>query len=108
MPRIVKWDEKRTCVKISPKPVKMVCESDDGVLSYVTIPTNTKLLKIPEQFYGVFQDLPQSYSEYTSENKKTLFDLIEEIIRDTMTSNLSDDTFFKDFVEIKEVPKWEI
>jgi hypothetical protein len=47
MPRIVKWDEKRACVKISPKPVKMVFENGDGVLSYVTIPTSTKLLKIP-------------------------------------------------------------
>ena len=104
MPRILKLRERRECVK-SKMPVW-----DGDKLQYVSAigEKATKCLAIPKQFYEAFQDLPQSYSEYTSENKKTLFDLIEEIIKDTMTSNLSDDIFFKDFVEIKEVPKWEI
>ena len=103
MPRILKLHERQECIK-SKMPVW------DGKLQYASAISEkaTRCLAIPKQFYEAFQDLPQSYSEYTSENKKTLFDLIEEIIRDTMTSNLSDDIFFKDFVEIKEVPKWEI
>lgn len=104
MPRIVKWDEKRACVKFSPKPVKMVFENGDGVLSYVTIPTSTKLLKIPQQFYDVFQDFPQSYNNITLKDQKRIFDLIEDIISDTMKSNWIEENFFNKFVDIKEVP----
>lgn len=104
MPRILKLHERQECIK----PKMPVWDGDK--LQYVSAISEkaTRCLAIPKQFYEAIQDLPQSYSEYTLENKKTLFDIIEEIIRDTMTSNLSDDTFFKDFVEIKEVPKWEI
>ena len=82
MPRILKLHERQECIK-SKMPVW------DGKLQYASAISEkaTRCLAIPKQFYEVFQDLPQSY---------------------TMTSNLSDDIFFKDFVEIKEVPKWEI
>lgn len=104
MPRILKLYERQECIK----PKLPVWDKDKLQCASSVSEKAVKCLSIPKQFYEAFQDLPQSYSEYTSENEKTLFNLIEEIIRDTMTSNLSDDIFFKDFVEIKEVPKWEI
>ena len=38
------------------------------------------------------------------EEKQTLFDLISEIIDDTLKSNWTDGNFFNEFVDIKEVP----
>jgi hypothetical protein len=43
-----------------------------------------------------------TWSTATAKDQLTIFKLLEDIVEDTMTSNLSDDTFFKDFVEIKE------
>ena len=63
-----------------------------------------RALAVPEKFYGILEELPQRYSEYTTENKRTLFDLIEDIISDTMKSNWTNGNFFNEFVEIKEVP----
>ena len=31
MPRIAKWEEKRECIKMSPKPVKFVFENFDTI-----------------------------------------------------------------------------
>ena len=63
-----------------------------------------RALEIPEKFYGRVAELPQRYSEYTAENKHTLFNLIEDIIADTIKTNWTDGNFFNEFVEIKEVP----
>ena len=31
MPRIAKWEEKRECIKMSPKPVKFIFEDSDTI-----------------------------------------------------------------------------
>ena len=85
MPHIVKWQEKRQCVR-------PVAEQ------------TARVLAVPQQFYSVLEDLPTRYSDYTTKNKRTLFNLIENIISDTMKSNWTDGNFFNEFVDIKEVP----
>ena len=101
MPRIAKWEEKRQCVR-----PKEEIWSEDLKLKYVrpVAEQAVRALAVPEKFYSILEELPQRYSEYTTENKHTLFDLIEQIINDTMKSNWTDGNFFNEFVEIKEVP----
>ena len=101
MPRIAKWEEKRQCVR-----PKEEIWSEDLKLKYVrpVAEQAVRALAVPEKFYSILEELPQRYSEYTTENKHTLFDLIEQIIDDTMKSNWTDVNFFNEFVEIKEVP----
>ena len=104
MPHITKLSEKRLCVR-SPQ-VKHDDWSMDLELKYVrpVAEQAVRALAIPEKFYSMVAELPQRYSEYTAENKHTLFDLIEQIIDDTMKSNWTDGNFFNEFVDIKEVP----
>lgn len=104
MPHITKLNEKRLCVRIP--QVKRDDWSRDLELKYVrpVAEQAVRALAVPEKFYSVLEELPQRYSEYTTENKRTLFDLIEDIISDTMKSNWTDGNFFNEFVEIKEVP----
>lgn len=118
MPHITKYEEKMQCIK---KPVDALWTEDlkrkylpvsDDDRQYFPIPpaikkaadATVRALAIPEKFYGMLAELPQRYSEYTAESKHTLFDLIEEIIDDTMKSTLTDGNFFNEFVDIKEVP----
>ena len=63
-----------------------------------------RALQIPTRFYDQIKEVPPQYSDYTTENKQTLFDLISEIIDDTLKSNWTDGNFFNEFVDIKEVP----
>ena len=104
MPHITKWWEKRQCVQLP--QVKCDDWNRDLELKYVRPATEqaVRALAVPEKFYSILEELPQRYSEYTTENKHTLFDLIEQIIDDTMKSNWTDGNFFNEFVEIKEVP----
>ena len=104
MPHITKLSEKRLCVR-SPQ-VNYDDWSRDLELKYVrpVAEQAVRALAIPEKFYDIVAELPQRYSEYTSENKHTLFDLIEQIIDDTMKSNWTNGNFFNEFVDIKEVP----
>ena len=101
MPHIVKYAEKRQCVR-----PKEELWSEDLKLKYVrpVAEQAARVLAVPQQFYSVLEDLPTRYSDYTTENKRTLFDLIEDIISDTMKSNWTDENFFNEFVDIKEVP----
>ena len=101
MPRIAKWEEKRQCVR-----PKEEIWSEDLKLKYVrpVAEQAVRALAVPEKFYSILEELPQRYSEYTTGNKHTLFDLIEQIIDDTMKSNWTDGNFFNESVEIKEVP----
>ena len=103
MPHITKLSEKRRCVK--PKDINQIW-SKDLELKYVrpVAQQAVRALAIPEKFYSIIQELPRTYDEYTSDNKKTLFDLIEDIVSETMKSNWTDGNFFDEFVEIKEVP----
>ena len=118
MPHITKYEEKMQCIR---KPVDALWTEDlkrkylpvsDDDRQYLPIPpaikkaadATVRALAIPEKFYGMLAELPQRYSEYTAESKHTLFDLIEEIIDDTMKSTLTDGNFFNEFVDIKEVP----
>ena len=41
------------------------------------------------------------------ENKQTLFNMIEEILANTITTKIENNEFFDRFVEIKEVPYGE-
>lgn len=103
MPHITKLSEKRQCVK--PKDIDQLW-SKDLELKYVrpVAQQAVRALAIPEKFYSIIQGLPKTYDEYTSDNKKTLFDLIEDIVSDTIKSNWTDGNFFNEFVDIKEVP----
>lgn len=91
MPHITKWWEKRQCVR-----PKEELRSEDLKLKYVRPAAEqaVRALAVPEKFYSVLEELPQRYSEYTTENKHTLFDLIEQIIDDTMKSSWTDGNFF--------------
>ena len=101
MPHITKWQEKRQCVR-----PKEGLWSEDLKLKYIRPVADqaVRALAVPEKFYSILEELPQRYSEYTTENKHTLFDLIEQIIDDTMKSSWTDGNFFNEFVDIKEVP----
>lgn len=101
MPHITKWNEKRQCIR--PKDILW---DKDLELKYVrpVAEQAVRAFAIPEKFFSIVQGLPQTYSEYTMENKKTLFDLIEDIVSETMLSNWTDGNFFNEFVDIKEVP----
>lgn len=61
-----------------------------------------KCLPIPEKFYDIIKELPRNYSKYTFKDKKTLYDLIEEIID---SYNFEYNLEF--FTDIKEVPYGE-
>jgi len=50
------------------------------------------------------QELPTQYSYMTPEDKCSIFDLVEEVISNTMKSNWTDGNFFNEFIDIKEVP----
>ena len=81
MPHIVPWHEKR-----------QLCQ----------IPQTARAIKIPDKFLDRAMEIGRlTWSTATAEDQLTIFKLLEDIVEDTMTSNLSDNTFFKDFVEIK-------
>lgn len=108
MPHITKYSEKMQCIR---KPVDRVWK-EDLERKYKRIPegvaaaaqTAVRALAIPPYMFDRLQDLPQQYSYMTPQDKCTIFDLIEEVIENTMKSNWTDGNFFNEFVDIKEVP----
>lgn len=108
MPHITKYSEKIKCIKT---PLDRIW-SEDLERRYEPIPIAiqkaadacVRALAIPPYLYDKLRELPNQYSYMTSEDKCTIFDLIEEVIDSTMKSNWTNENFFNEFVDIKEVP----
>lgn len=108
MPHITKYSEKIQCIK---PPIDKLWK-EDLERKYVRIPegvaeaahTAVRALAIPPYMLERLRELPTQYSYMTPEDKCSIFDLVEEVISNTMKSNWTEENFLKDFVEIKEVP----
>ena len=108
MPHITKYSEKMQCIR---KPIDSIWK-EDLELKYKRIPesvanaahTAVRALAIPPYMLERLQELPTQYSYMTPEDKCSIFDLVEEVISNTMKSNWTEENFLKDFVDIKEVP----
>lgn len=104
MPHITKFQEKRQCIKTSYDDWSI-----DRERMYVSPAIEkaaqqcVRALAIPPEYLRQISELPTRYSDYGYEEKKTLFDLIEQIIDDTLPK-MRDLEFFNEFVDIKEVP----
>lgn len=109
MPHITKYSEKMQCIKPDYLDKLWV---EDLERKYARIPTGVtaaaqtavRALAIPPFMMDRLKELPQQYSYMTPEDKCSIFDLVEEVISNTMKSNWTEENFLKDFVEIKEVP----
>ena len=105
MPHITKIQEKRKCIKIYDD--KLWIKDRERMYVHPNIKRIgeqcVRALQIPQKFYDQIKEMPVNYSDYTSENKQTLFDLISQIIDDTLPK-MQDLEFFNEFVDIKEVP----
>ena len=66
-----------------------------------------RALAVPKNFYPIIQSLPKYYSDYTQDDKKTIFNLIEDTISANMKSTWMNGDFLTEFVDIKEVSTWE-
>lgn len=104
MPHITKIQEKRKCIKIYDNKL---WEADrERMYVHPSIKRAAqqcvRALQVPQKFYDQIKEMPVNYSDYTSENKQTLFDLISQIIDDTLPKVSNE--FFNEFVDIKEVP----
>lgn len=100
MPHITKYREKMRCIR----PKEETWERDLE-FKYI-LPTArqaSRVLQIPEPYLNIVKSLPSQHQDST-QDKNTLFNLIENIVSNTLTSNMKSDEFLKDFVEIKEVP----
>lgn len=106
MPHITKIQEKRQCVKMYSDELWYLDRERMYVHPSIIKAADqcVRALQIPQKFYDQVKEMPPQYSDYTTENKQTLFDLISEIIDDTLKSNWTDGNFFNEFVDIKEVP----
>ena len=104
MPHITKIQEKRKCIKIYDDELWEIDRERMYVHPSITKAAQqcVRALQVPQRFYDQIKEMPVNYSDYTSENKQTLFDLISQIIDDTLPK-ISDE-FFNEFVDIKEVP----
>ena len=108
MPHITKYSEKMQCIR---KPIDRIWK-EDLELKYKRIPegvaaaaqTAVRALAIPPYMFDRLQELPTQYSYMTPEDKCSIFDLVEEVISNTMKSNWTDGNFFNEFIDIKEVP----
>ena len=106
MPHITKIQEKRQCIKMYSDELWYLDRERMYVHPSIIKAADqcVRALQIPTRFYDQIKEMPPQYSDYTTENKQTLFDLISEIIDDTLKSNWTDGNFFNEFVDIKEVP----
>ena len=99
MPHIVKYQERMQCIK--PK----IWEED---LQYKYVrpisQSAVRALQIPDRFMDIVKSFPTHYVDYTPHDKCTLFNLIEEIIDETLSDRCKNSEFFNEFVDIKEVP----
>lgn len=104
MPHITKIQEKRKCIKIYDDKLWEIDRERMYIHPSIKRATQqcVRALQIPQKFYDQIKEMPVNYSDYTSENKQTLFDLISQIIDDTLPKVSSE--FFNEFVDIKEVP----
>lgn len=108
MPHITKYSEKIQCIK---PPIDKLWK-EDLERKYVRIPegvaeaahTAVRALAIPPYMLKRLRKLPTQYSYMTPEDKCSIFDLVEEVISNTMKSNWTEENFLQDFVDIKEVP----
>lgn len=109
MPHITKYSEKMQCIKPDYLDKLWV---EDLERKYARIPagvtaaaqTAVRALAIPPFMMDRLKELPQQYSYMTPEDKCSIFDLVEEVISNTMKSNWTEENFLQDFVDIKEVP----
>lgn len=90
MPHIVPWSEKRQLCRT---PIQQNwCQA----------------VHVPDKFLDKAMEVSHiTWSTTTPKNQLTIFELLEDIITETMPAQINDEYFDK-FVEIKEVPKWEI
>ena len=104
MPHITKIQEKRQCVKMYSDELWYLDRERMYVHPSIVKAADqcVRALQIPTRFYDQIKEMPPQYSDYTTENKQTLFDLISQIIDDTLPKVSSE--FFNEFVDIKEVP----
>lgn len=105
MPHITKIQEKRQCVRTYDNRLWEMDRERMYVHPSIIKAADqcVRALQIPTRFYDQIKEMPVNYSDYTSENKQTLFDLISQIIDDTLPK-MQDLEFFGEFVDIKEVP----
>ena len=103
MPHITKIQEKRQCVRTYDDRLWEMDRERMYVHPSITKAAQqcVRALQIPTRFYDQIKEMPVNYSDYTSENKQTLFDLISQIIDDTLPKVSNE--FFNEFVDIKEV-----
>jgi hypothetical protein len=102
MPHITKFQEKRQCIKTS---------YDDRFIGRKRIHSNPAIKKmaqqciralaIPPEYSRQINELSTQYCNYRYEEKKSLFDLIEQIVDDTLPK-MKDLEFFNEFINIKE------
>ena len=99
MPHIVKFSERRQCIRLSSDTWE-----EDLKYKYVrpVAEQAVHVLKVPDIYLDIIKALPARYSDYTTSDKSTLFKLIEQIVEDTVP--LANSEFFNEFVDIKEVP----
>lgn len=102
MPHMVKPHERNEYIKTVSKPLKIVYR-DNCEMIIPTSQPNVQALRIPPQFYDRIADLPISYADYTPKNNDTIFQLIEDIIDNTLKFN-DDIDLFQQYVNVKEVP----
>ena len=108
MPHITKYSEKIQCIK--PPIDKLWKENLERKYAWIpesvaeTAHTAVRALAIPPYMLKRLRELPTQYSYMTPEDKCSIFDLVEEVISNTMKSNWTEENFLKDFVEVKEVP----
>ena len=104
MPRIAKYSERMKCAK-----PRLSYWTEDAKYKYVRPSEgDIRVMRIPDKFLAQTMEISKiTFSEATVSDKKTIFDLIEDIVSDTMKSNWTDGNFFNEFVDIKEAP-WEI
>ena len=70
------------------------------------ITKNKHLDNYSEKIKSNMIDMVRNYSN-NFENKQTLFNIIEEMLANTITTKMESNEFFDRFVEIKEVPYGE-
>jgi hypothetical protein len=101
---MAKWSEKSQCIKPKNELWDMDLE-----FKYVrpVVEQDARALAVPENFYHIIQGLPQYYNDCTQDDKKTIFNLIEDIISANMKSTWMNGDFLTEFVDIKEVSTWE-
>ena len=98
MPHITKFQEKRQCVKTSRDDWSI----DKKQMYKSAADICVRGLSIPDSFYKAIAAMPPKYSDYTQENKATLFNIISDVIDDVLKPTSSSE-WFNEFVEVKKL-----